>query len=86
MAKRVPIDRLGRVVIPKAIRDRYGLHAGSEVAIVPDGDRISLEPVVEEAVVEERDGILIIASDLVGEPVTAQTIRDERLDRLAGNR
>ena len=85
MAKRVTIDRAGRIVIPKTIRDRYGLHTGSDLEISADGNRISLEPVAEEAVVSERGRILIIASELAGELSDARSTREERLDRLTGN-
>ncbi len=73
-------------MIPKAIRDHYGLHSGRDLEIAPDGDRILLEPVAEEAVVNERAGILIIASGLAGEPTDERSMRDERLDRLAGDK
>jgi len=86
MGKRVTIDHAGRIVIPKAIRDRYGLHSGSNLEIAEDGDRISLEPSAEEAVVSKRGKLLIIASELAGEPGDARSMRDERIDRLAGAR
>ena len=86
MAKRVTIDRAGRIVIPKSIRDRYGLHSGSDLEIAADGNRISLEPVTEEAVVSERGKMLIIASELAGEPGDVRSLREERLDRLSGDR
>lgn len=41
----VSIDRAGRVVIPKDIRDRLSLGADAEVEIEVDGDAIRLIPV-----------------------------------------
>lgn len=41
----VSIDRAGRVVIPKEIRDRLSLGADAEVEVEIDGDAIRLVPV-----------------------------------------
>ncbi|HUO85320.1 MAG TPA: AbrB/MazE/SpoVT family DNA-binding domain-containing protein [Thermoanaerobaculia bacterium] len=84
MGKRITIDHAGRVVIPKPLRDHFGLHAGSDLDVDSEGDRIVLEPVASEAAVTERGGILVIASTMADEPTDLQTIRGERLDRLAG--
>lgn len=51
------IDRVGRVVIPKEIRDRLSLGADAEVEITADGDEIRLRPVRKPGrVVVEVDG------------------------------
>lgn len=39
----VSIDRAGRVVIPKGVRDRLGLDAGVELVLEVEGDTIRLE-------------------------------------------
>jgi AbrB family looped-hinge helix DNA binding protein len=41
---RTTIDRAGRVVIPKAVRDQAGLEAGAEVDVQFRDGRIELEP------------------------------------------
>lgn len=41
---RTTIDRAGRVVIPKAVRDQAGLEAGAEVEVEFRDGRIELEP------------------------------------------
>ncbi len=84
MANQITIDGLGRVVIPKTIRDRLGLHAGRSVEIRTEGERLVLEPVAEEAFLTERNGILIITSQLEGPLTDHREQRDERLERLAG--
>jgi AbrB family looped-hinge helix DNA binding protein len=70
---RVPIDKAGRLVIPKALRDEVGLRAG-EVELVRDGAGIRVEPVVG-AGLEERDGLLVI-------PSAGAHIDDEDVRRL----
>lgn len=42
-AMMVSIDRAGRVVIPKGVRDRLGLDAGVELVLEVEGDTIRLE-------------------------------------------
>jgi AbrB family looped-hinge helix DNA binding protein len=42
---RVILDRSGRLVIPKKIRDAMGLKAGTRLWMVWDGDRLLLKPV-----------------------------------------
>jgi AbrB family looped-hinge helix DNA binding protein len=83
MVKKITIDGAGRVVIPKTIRDQHGLHAGRSVEIRTEGERLVLEPVAEEALLAERNGILIITSELEGPPTDHREQRDERLQRLA---
>lgn len=44
MARSLAVDRLGRVVLPKALRDRYGLAGGAELELTDTGDGILLTP------------------------------------------
>lgn len=40
----VSIDRAGRVVIPKEVRERLSLVANSELEVAIEGDRVVLSP------------------------------------------
>lgn len=84
MAIRVTIDGAGRLVIPKPIRERHGLHAGRSLEIRTEGERVVLEPVAEEALLTERNGILIVSSELQGPPTDHRQQREERLEQLGG--
>jgi AbrB family looped-hinge helix DNA binding protein len=55
---RATIDQAGRLVIPKALRDRLGLRPGV-VEVVADGSGLRVEPLAGDDL-EERDGRLVI--------------------------
>jgi AbrB family looped-hinge helix DNA binding protein len=55
---RATIDKAGRLVIPKSLRDRLGLTPG-EVEVVADGAALRVEPIAVDDLVE-RDGRLVI--------------------------
>ena len=55
------IDRAGRVVIPKQIRNALGLWPDTELEITIDGGGVRLEPVRQrERPVEESDGFPLL--------------------------
>jgi AbrB family looped-hinge helix DNA binding protein len=69
------IDKAGRLVIPKPLRDAVGLVPG-EVEIEIDGAGLHIEaPATGELV--EKDGFLVIAAK--GEPITDDDVRELRL-------
>ncbi len=71
---RTTIDKAGRLVIPKTLRDRVGLVPG-EVEITADGAGLRIEPVSGESLAE-RDGRLVIPSS--GLPLTDDLVRELR--------
>lgn len=70
---RTTIDKAGRVVIPKTLRDQVGITSG-EVLIVRDGAGIRIEPVPGHGL-EEHDGRLVI-------PASGQAIDDDMVRSL----
>lgn len=58
------IDSGGRVVVPKVLRDRLGLIAGTRVAIAESDGMITIARARIETRVEDRDGVLVAVTDL----------------------
>lgn len=56
---RATIDKAGRLVIPKQLRDELGLRPG-EVEVSAYGVGLRVEPVVGEESLDERGGRLVI--------------------------
>ena len=70
---RTTIDKAGRLVIPRPLRDRIGLAQGGEVELVLDGAAVRIEPVAGAELEAVGDLLVIPAS---GSPVTAGVVRD----------
>ena len=78
------LDRFGRVVIPKQVRDDLGLKAGAILQIEETKEKILLKPVREEPHVVVKDGVLVFSGTANGDIVDA--IRSHREDRMARTR
>lgn len=74
---RTTLDKAGRVVLPKALRDLVGLRPG-EVDVVVDGAGLRIEPVASEVLVERRGRLVVPAS---GAPVTPGQVEALRADQ-----
>lgn len=68
---RTTIDKAGRLVIPKALRDRLGLHPG-EVEVTADGAALRVEPVAAEDLVEMAGWLVIPEAN---GPITDDDVR-----------
>lgn len=76
------VDKAGRVVLPKPVRDELQLAAGDSLELESSEDRIVLRPVRGTAGLRKKQGIWVLNVD---EPLTVeavnQTIRDIRRER-----
>ncbi len=58
----IPIDRAGRLILPKEMRDRLGISAGTEFEVQEEDNKIILKPVPRDPeVIVHKDGSLVIA-------------------------
>ncbi len=71
-AMKTTIDRAGRLVIPRRLRDQVGLAGGGDVELELDGSAIRVQPVGGSGLREDGDLLLIPAS---GSPLTAAAVR-----------
>lgn len=58
------VDSVGRIVIPKGLRDALGLVSGSRVDLSLYGAGLQLVPSGRTARVVESDGVLVAESDV----------------------
>jgi AbrB family looped-hinge helix DNA binding protein len=72
---RTTIDKAGRLVIPKTLREQSGISDG-DVEISLDGAAIRIESVAADDLVEE-DGLLLLPSG--GPELDADAVRELRL-------
>jgi AbrB family looped-hinge helix DNA binding protein len=69
------IDKAGRLVIPKALRDSLGLVPG-EVEVTAEGVGLHVEPLAGDQL-EDEDGLLVIPSaEVTIDDHLVRTLRD----------
>ncbi len=57
------VDSVGRIVVPKPLRDALGLHTGSTLEISRYGAGLQLLPVGRTARLVDEDGVLVAAGE-----------------------
>jgi AbrB family looped-hinge helix DNA binding protein len=85
MSVNVQMDRAGRVVLPKKVRERFRLQGGDTLALEIKGDAIQLRPEQGGGRLARVNGVLVLVSatsipegkDLVNE------LREERIGQIA---
>jgi len=88
MVGRITLDKAGRIVLPKPVRDELQLEAGDTLELETSGDKITLRPARGNTHLRKKHGVWVFRS---GEPLTEETvertareIRRERDDRIWG--
>ena len=79
---RLKLDKLGRVVLPKPLRARYGVRAGTELEIVEGAQEFALRPARSGPSLVEVGGILVHQGVPQGELDIVNAIREDREERL----
>jgi len=82
MITTLTVDKAGRVVLPKPVRDELQLSAGDSLNLESFEDEIVLRPVRAATGLRKKQGIWVLDVD---EPITAavvdRTIKDMRRER-----
>ncbi len=61
------LDKFGRIVIPKKIRDDFNLKPGSQIHIEESEQTIILKPVAGEPSLHWKDGVLVFSGAPMGD-------------------
>ena len=75
------IDKAGRVVIPKPVRDDLRLQAGDTLELEREGEALRLRPVRPKAAMRKKKGVWVYCGAIGGfDPVRA--IEEDREERI----
>lgn len=90
MSAKVTLDKAGRVVLPKGLRDELQLNAGDTLDLSVEGEQVTLRPRRAMPPLQKERGVWVFRT---GEPLTAgetreaiRGIREARARRHAGDR
>lgn len=78
------VDRFGRVVIPKRLRDELGLEPGTRFVLTSSRDELHLKPVPGEPPLVRRGGVLVFGGEPSGD-VEGQLARVREARTLRGS-
>ena len=85
MPTKTTIDKAGRVVIPKPLRERLRLSAGDTLLLDTEGERITLQPDRPRASLKKEYGIWVYQGEATHASI-AELIDREREKRLGESR
>jgi AbrB family looped-hinge helix DNA binding protein len=72
---RVAIDGVGRLVIPKGLREQLGVHGPTDLELIVADGHLELTVADVPAHVEERDGFPVILTDRPMAPLSVAEAR-----------
>jgi AbrB family looped-hinge helix DNA binding protein len=83
----VTIDQAGRIIVPKAVRDYFGLRKNSKLKLEKTPDGIVLKPLQEESFWRRENGRLVFYGHAVGDVDWEHLVeqdRDARMRKIGG--
>lgn len=80
MEAQTTVDRFGRVVIPKATRDHFGLVPGSALTVTDVEAGVLLKPSSPMASLRVKGGVLVFSGDVTG--AADAPVRRDRSERI----
>ena len=86
MNGKITLDKAGRLVLPKPVRDRLKLDPGDALQLEADDDRIVLRPVRPKAMLRKELGVWVFQGENVEDsiPDLVDAIRRKRTDEILG--
>jgi AbrB family looped-hinge helix DNA binding protein len=81
MNKKITIDRSGRVVLPKRVREKMRLTPGSTLELESEGEHITLRPVRPQAALRKELGIWVFQGPSRDDSI-ADLLEDSREKRM----
>ncbi len=85
--QQVSIDKAGRIVVPKPVREELGLAAGDILEIDVEGATLKLRPVRVSSPLHKEYGIWVYRADRpqdIDTEAVLAAVRDERSRELLG--
>jgi AbrB family looped-hinge helix DNA binding protein len=83
----VTLDKAGRVVIPKTLRDELHLEPGDELTLESEGERVTLHPVRSASPLRKEQGIWVFRGGRkLSAAATDKVQQDQREARDRHNR
>jgi AbrB family looped-hinge helix DNA binding protein len=79
---KLKLDNLGRVVLPKPLRVRYGLRPGTELEVREDNAEFTLRPSEGSPPMVKVKGIWVHQGAAQGDIDFAKALRDDREHRF----
>ncbi len=90
MAKILTLDKAGRIVLPKAVREELQLAPGDSLQLEISGEQVTLRPLRGNAQLRKERGVWVFYA---GEPIseaiveeTRQRVYREREEQFLGKR
>jgi AbrB family looped-hinge helix DNA binding protein len=83
----VKIDKAGRIVLPKPVRDRLRLRQGSDLEIEERPEGLLLKPVDQRPSMVKKNGLWVHLGKLpkgLDWETLVDEVRDERIKELSG--
>ena len=88
MTARLTVDKAGRIVIPRQLRDELRLDPGDSLELESEDDRMVLRPVRKAIPIRKEDGVWVYRSGQPARDVSIRTLilqdREARLKRVQG--
>lgn len=85
MTSKITLDKAGRVVLPKPLRDQLQLSPGDSFQLDSEGERITLRPIRANAMIKKEFGIWVYQGESSADSIP-DILDRERENRLRESR